>query len=87
MTVDLIVEALNDIIAAAEVEVLAAHDQDVDVLGEVAVEDVGAAAVHKHFFDLVGGGVGGGHDCFFVIFLGNCRTDWEEIPSGFSYME
>lgn len=67
--VDLVVEALDGIVAAAEVEVLAAHDQNVDFLGEVAVEDVRVAAVREHFFDLVGGGVGGGHDGFLLSFL------------------
>lgn len=73
MPVDLVVEALDGIVAAAEVEVLATHDQNVDVLGEVAVEDVGVAAVGEHFFDLVGGGVGGGHDGFLLSFFGDFR--------------
>ena len=58
MPVDLVMEGLDGVVAAAEVEVLAAHDENVDGLGEVAVEDFGVAAVGEHFFDLVGGGVG-----------------------------
>lgn len=35
------------------------HDADVDVVGEVGVEDGGVVAVGEDFFDLVGGWVGG----------------------------
>ena len=53
-----VVPAAGAVVAAADVEVVPAYDEHVDVVDEVAVEEGGVGAVGEHFFDLGGVWVG-----------------------------